>query len=248
MRTGDGPAADWVPAGDGADDGAERAAAGVARRMAGTLADTAVPPPGSDSISSCPVSRRTRWRIVVSPKPPPARPACRPRTRRTRRAPPVGQPEAHAVVADVERHHVVHVGQGQPDAADALACLATLARASCATRSSVTSTSGCRPCAVPGGGDRRGDAIHRGPAVRHLGQRVGQPGVLQRLRADGPDRPAGLGQAVPGQPGGVPDPPFPVGAVAGTGAARAAGAGRPGLAGLAGRRRARAPAARPPAG
>src|SRR5581483_1583475 len=38
--------------------------------MAGTLADTAVPPPGSDSISSWPASRVTRCRIAVSPKPP----------------------------------------------------------------------------------------------------------------------------------------------------------------------------------
>ena len=34
------------------------------------LADTAVPAPGSDSISSWPASRLTRWRIAISPNPP----------------------------------------------------------------------------------------------------------------------------------------------------------------------------------
>ena len=40
--------------------------------MAGRLADTAVPAPGSDSISSCPASRLTRCRIAIRPKPPAA--------------------------------------------------------------------------------------------------------------------------------------------------------------------------------
>src|SRR5207244_12583280 len=42
--------------------------------MAGRLADTAVPAPGSDSISSCPASRLTRCRIAIRPKPPVAGP------------------------------------------------------------------------------------------------------------------------------------------------------------------------------
>jgi hypothetical protein len=36
--------------------------------IAGTLTETAVPAPGSDSIASVPATRVTRWRIAVSPK------------------------------------------------------------------------------------------------------------------------------------------------------------------------------------
>ena len=39
--------------------------------IAGTRAETAVPPPGSDSIASEPATRVTRWRIAVSPNPDP---------------------------------------------------------------------------------------------------------------------------------------------------------------------------------
>ena len=37
--------------------------------IAGTRAETAVPPPGSDSIASEPATRATRWRIPVRPNP-----------------------------------------------------------------------------------------------------------------------------------------------------------------------------------
>src|SRR5262249_439675 len=40
--------------------------------IAGRLAETAVPAPGSDSISSCPARRLTRCRIAIRPKPPAA--------------------------------------------------------------------------------------------------------------------------------------------------------------------------------
>jgi len=70
---------------------------------------------------------------------------------------------------------------------------------------------GVQALRVPGGGDRGADAVHRGPAIRHLGQRLRQLGVLQRLRAHSPDRAPRLGQALAGQPSGVADPPLPVG-------------------------------------
>ena len=40
--------------------------------IAGTRAESAVPPPGSDSIASEPATRAMRWRMAVRPKPDPA--------------------------------------------------------------------------------------------------------------------------------------------------------------------------------
>ena len=37
--------------------------------IAGTRADSAVPPPGSDSIASDPATRATRWRMPLRPNP-----------------------------------------------------------------------------------------------------------------------------------------------------------------------------------
>ncbi len=47
------------------------AAADGPAAIAGTRAEIAVPPPGSDSIASEPATRATRWRIPVRPKPAP---------------------------------------------------------------------------------------------------------------------------------------------------------------------------------
>jgi hypothetical protein len=49
------------------------------------------------------------------------------------------------------------------------------------------------------------------PALDHLGQGVAEGALLQRLRADGLDGPAGLGQALAGQVGGVVEVAAPVG-------------------------------------
>jgi hypothetical protein len=48
-----------------------------------------------------------------------------------------------------------------------------------------------------------------------VGQRLREPAVLQRLGPQRLDRTAGLGQAVPGEPLGVADPPLALGVVAG---------------------------------
>ena len=50
-------------------DRAHEAGADEPAAMAGTRADSAVPPPGSDSIASEPATRATRWRIPLRPKP-----------------------------------------------------------------------------------------------------------------------------------------------------------------------------------
>ena len=67
--------------------GGHGAVTGAWTPIAGTRADTAVPPPGSDSIASVPATRLTRWRIAGQPEAV-ARPrptARRPRTRCRRR-------------------------------------------------------------------------------------------------------------------------------------------------------------------
>jgi len=63
--------------------------------------------------------------------------------------------------------------------------------------------------------DLPGHAAGEGPAGHLVGQRLGEPAVLQRLRPQRLDRAAGLGQAVPGQPLGVVDPPLAFGVAGG---------------------------------
>jgi hypothetical protein len=82
---------------------------------------------------------------------------------------------------------------------EAPACLATLASASWAVRNSATSTSGCIAPGRPRGGDLGRHAVQAGPAVHHLGERLGQARGRQRLRAHRLDRAAGLRQALPRQ-------------------------------------------------
>ena len=64
--------------------------------IAGTRADTAVPPFGSDSIATVPATRATLWRMPVKPNP--VAPA----------SPGSGTVKPSAVVVDIERHRVAH--------------------------------------------------------------------------------------------------------------------------------------------
>ena len=97
--------------------------------IAGTRADSAVPPPAPTRSRASPATRATRWRMPVRPKPD--------------RLAGVGarDGEADAVIPDVERDDVADERQRQP-ARVAPACRATLASASWAMRSSATSISG----------------------------------------------------------------------------------------------------------
>ena len=76
------------------------------------------------------------------------------------------------------------------------ACLATLASASCAARSSVPSTSGCSGTGSPVVIDLRRDVVQGRPARHHRAERLRQRSALERLRPEGVHRPASLGQAL----------------------------------------------------
>src|SRR5690606_32973908 len=94
---------------------------------AGRFSDTAVPRPGSDSTCSSPPSSAARALMPSSPKPPRS-PAGEKPTPSSRTSSVTTSPMYESVTA----------------AREAPACLATFARASCATRSTETSTCGCR--------------------------------------------------------------------------------------------------------
>ena len=121
-----------------------------------------------------------------------------------------GDAETGTVVADVQRHHVVHVGQGDPGARRARV-LGHVGQRLLRDAQQGHLDLRVQRLRGAGGGDRGRHPVDRGPARRDLGQRLRQLGVLQGLRPDGPHGPAGLGQAVAGQLGGVADPAFPVG-------------------------------------
>ena len=92
--------------------------------MAGTRAEIAVPPPGSDSIASVPATRLTRWRIAVNPKPAP-----RPGLASAGTSKPTPSSRTSRVTSSRMYDSVRR-------ARDAVACLATFASASYAVRSS----------------------------------------------------------------------------------------------------------------
>ena len=158
--------------------------------MAGTRAETAVPPPGSDSIASEPATRATRWRIPVSPNPDPSAGAglrdaeARPR-RRGRR----GSRRRPCTTASARR--------------DAPACLATFASASWASAAARPRSPGWSAMTLAGDRDLDRDRVDLGPLAGDVGERVRQrPGLERRghRRLDGAAR---LGQALAGQPLGV---------------------------------------------
>ena len=103
---------------------------------------SAVPPSGSDSTSQR--ARHALHALAHRRQPEAARSLAG-----TPGAAAVDGGEADAVVADVERDQVLHVGQRQARRGVASACLATLASASWAVRSSATSISGRITRGVP---------------------------------------------------------------------------------------------------
>ena len=166
-------------------------------------AETAVPAPGSDSI--CQLSGQPAHPLPHrdQAEAPPGRTA-------VRRA-PVGRAVRSGGACTGRSPHrrrarrglttSVHVGQGQRRPGRRAACLATLASASCATRSSVTSTSGCSGTRVAGGRrPRRPRRCVADQRATSSASASGSRAVLQRLRAQRLHRPARLGQAVPGEP------------------------------------------------
>ncbi len=154
---------------------------------AGTEALIAVPPSGSDSISSVPSTPSTRWRIAVRPKPPPS-------SRGARGREPLTVSKADAVVADVERHLILHVGQRQPDAAGAGVLGHVRERLLSGAQQRDLQLRPDRPRAA-GRRHRDRHAVQPGPAARDLLHRLGQPGVGERLGSERLDRSACLGQA-----------------------------------------------------
>ena len=123
----------------------------------------------------------------------------------------VGPDRSPAVVAHVQRDHVLHVGQRHARPGWPPACLPTLASASWRGRAAArTRPPACSGRAVPVvvTSDRARRAAPT--SAGHAGQRVGQPGAAPAVRAQRLHRAAGLGQALPGQPGrGVQVPPPP---------------------------------------
>ena len=158
-----------------------------------------MPPPGSDSIASVPATRFTRCRIADSPKP--AAALVGPRL--------AGTVEADAVVADVERHDVAHVGQGQPGARGA-GVLGDVGQRLLRGPQQRHLDLGVERLDVAGRGHLDRHAVQLRPLPGDLGERLGQPGGLEVLGPRALDRPARLGQALAGQADRVPDVPLPV--------------------------------------
>ena len=167
--------------------------------IAGTRAEIAVPPPGSDSIASEPATRATRWRIPVRPKPSPVRGA---------RAPGTMNPTPSSRTSRVTTSPM---NDRVSPARVAPACFATLVSASWAVRSSATSISGWRLDDLAGDRDVDRDPAELRPLASHDREGVGQRPRFERGRHRRLDRPPGLGQALAGEPLRVLDVAIAVG-------------------------------------
>ena len=141
------------------------------------------------------------------PVPRPAAASCAARNRRSHR--PQRRRlgiETRSVVDDVERHRRVEVGQ-RDHRPRRPACLATLVSASWATRYSASSASGRqRSTGSPVTCTSAGTPVRCCQPGSELGQRLWQPGADQPDRLHRGHRPAGLDQALPGQPAGQVEP------------------------------------------
>ena len=166
--------------------------------IAGTRAESAVPPPGSDSIASDPATRATRWRMPLRPKPDgPARIG-------------LGDGEPDAVVADVEGDDVADERQRQPGARGAGVPGDVRERLLGDAQQRDLDLRMERDD-VAGHGDLGRDAVELRPLAGDIGERIGQRPRLERGGHRRLDRPAGLGQALARQPLGVLQVPVPIG-------------------------------------